>query len=228
MNIAFDENSWTSSDDHSTSKLATLAQQLSTTYSPLDVRRNHASQISQYTVTLDSRTETGSTANEEGAATSTIWRFVLESLNTWKQHAVTAKSEGRAASSRPYSWPTRINEIRVNIAGTLPAISPRLIEFARRLAFYSDERARSHGLQIQPVIAPIDDGRVHIEWNRRGSVVRHVECTIANDPEFTLSLLTTLESRKGEILRATEIQNASILEVLAEIENFFARSMSQI
>ena len=129
----------------------------------------------------------------------------------------------RSDSPVTYSWARRINDIVINRDGDTPIVSPRAIAVARRLAYYSDERARVSGLTVAPVIAPLDDGSVHIEWNRRGNSVHHIECSISSDAKLHMSLLVTVESRAGTVLRATEVRNASMHEVFFAIEHLLAR-----
>ena len=228
MSIVFNEKSLSSEEGLHTFGFDALALQLSVKYSPFDVANSIGTQVAQRFDATESNSEATPIAIRTTETEVALWSFVSETLKRSGNRSVWTKRRPHEMSESAYSWARRINDIIVNRDADLPSISPRIIGTARRLAFYSEERARARGVRLVPVIAPVDDGSLHIEWNRRGSVTRHLECTIVYSDDIFISLLKTLESPDGTVLRATEIRNATMHEVLAEIERLLSRTMSKL
>lgn len=226
MSIGFIDNSWTSAAESSTLVFDILAQELSKKYSPFDDHEHSGTQSFARVEGGDSFTQVVDTDTKAKEYDDVLIKYLDASISKRRSSALITTYGMNLKPSSNYSWAQRIDDILLNRDGEVPAVPPRALEIARRLAFYSDERARMHGVHVTPVISPTDDGRVQIEWNRRGKAIRHVECTISGGANTPISLLVTQETINGETLRVNEIVNATMHEVLAEVETLLKRRVA--
>lgn len=188
-------------------------------------------QSATQTPTLDAIVGVNHTIPSEATATVSgespfRWYTSAFANKDWVSVANRSSEATHPDRSTKYSWARRIDDIALNRDGDGPKVSAFAMHVARRLAFYSESRARAYGIGVLPIISPIDEKRMQIEWNRRGKAIHHLECTISDDVGEFLSLLSTTESVRGVVLRASEINRATMHEVFAAIEALISRNVS--
>jgi hypothetical protein len=130
-----------------------------------------------------------------------------------------------------YSWQERLRELRrwrgdPAIGDEAQQVAPYAFTVAGGFAAFSALRAADHGVQLMPVIAPRPDGGAHLEWNLRAGITRHLEVAVPPERGW-FSTLVTIESARGEILRATENHVATATDVLEAFERLLSAGARQ-
>lgn len=122
-----------------------------------------------------------------------------------------------------YTFARRLKQISRLESATRP--SDETLDFAKFLDAYVSALADSRRVdKPSTVVSVIDASSVLVEWNVRGKVIRHLECEIREGATTHFGLLQSIETQGGRIERMTEIPEASIEEVLSQIESLLSHS----
>ena len=103
--------------------------------------------------------------------------------------------------------------------------SEDMLDVAKFFESYVAELAESRNVENpMTVVSVIDSSALLVEWNIRGRVIRHLECEVRREDGTQYGLLSSVEKLNGRIERMTEIPEASVAEVLSQIENLLAHA----
>ena len=121
-----------------------------------------------------------------------------------------------------YSWRERQKLLRAwrgeTRDGEAPRLSDEALQIAETIANYAEQRLAAAQVHLATVLVPMHHGGVQVEWTLRGTSVLHVEVEVPPAPSGSYGLLRTRESLEGEVFAAYELTEATVSEVLAELE----------